>query len=95
MPREIEERRLGQVLQIMDEFKESVAQMILETVPLVRVPFRGCQEHVTIRVEGLNFDTREEHFLERFGLVCFAGDGWRWSTVELSASRSPTRIRQT
>ena len=41
--------------------------MILETVPRVRIPLRQRREKVTVRIEGLNFNVTESHFLERFG----------------------------
>ncbi len=40
----------------------------METIPRIRVLLRECKESVTIRVEGLSFDVREEHLMERLGL---------------------------
>ncbi len=45
--------------------KPEATRMILDTVPLVRVPFKWCREKVTVRIEGLNFDMTERCFMER------------------------------
>ncbi len=69
-----------------------MAHRYRDFVPRVRVSFKECQklrQGVTVMIEGFNFDTSEELFLDRFAR--FKRGGMTSATTASSGSNSTTR----